>query len=156
MSSYRRYNYHAYPTQWQRDALSRLYGACRYAYNWVIDQRELMRSRRGKMQTYVQLSSMFTRLKHSPGTEWLQDMSCVPLQQSIRHADAAYRNFFRLYNAGKTKLVANKSTGGIAARGCRATRAGGTASSPPSSLSPRDSRSSTRTDASGVSSPSRK
>lgn len=111
MSSYRRYNYRAYPTQWQRDALSRLYGACRYAYNWVIDQRELMRSRRGKMQTYVQLSSMFTRLKHSPGTEWLQDMSCVPLQQSIRHADAAYRNFFRLYNAGKTKLVANKSTG---------------------------------------------
>ena len=111
MSSYRRYNYRAYPTQGQRDALSRLYGACRYAYNWVIDQRELMRSRCGKMPTYVQLSSMFTRLKHDPGTEWLQDMSCVPLQQSIRHADTAYQNFFRLYNAGKTKLVANKSTG---------------------------------------------
>lgn len=111
MSSYRRYNYRAYPTQGQCHALSRLYGACRYAYNWVIDQRKLMRSRRGKMQTYVQLSGMFTRLKHSPGTEWLQDMSCVPLQQSIRHADAAYQNFFRLYNAGNTKLVANKRTG---------------------------------------------
>ena len=111
MSSYRRYNYQAYPTQGQCHALLCLYGACRYAYNWVIDQRELMRTRHGKMQTYVQLSSMFTQLKHDPGTEWLQDMSCVPLQQSIRHADTAYRNFFRLYNAGKTKLVTSRKTG---------------------------------------------
>ena len=97
MSSYRRYNYRAYPTQGQCHESSRLYGACRYAYNWVIDQRELMRTRRGKMQTYVQLSGMFTRLKHDPGMEWLQDMSSTPLQQSIRRADTAYRNFFRLY-----------------------------------------------------------
>lgn len=40
MSSYRRYNYRAYPTQGQREALSCLYGACRYAYNWTLDQRE--------------------------------------------------------------------------------------------------------------------
>ena len=111
MSSYRRYNYRAYPTQGQCHELSRLYGACRYAYNWVIDQRELVRTRHGRMQTYVQLSGMFTRLKHDPGTEWLQDMSSTPLQQSIRRADMAYRNFFRLYNAGKTKLVVNKHTG---------------------------------------------
>lgn len=41
MSSYRRYNYRAYPTQGQREALSCLYGACRYAYNWTLDQRSL-------------------------------------------------------------------------------------------------------------------
>ena len=99
MSSYRRYNYRAYPTQGQCHELSRLYGACRYAYNWVIDQRELVRTRHGRMQTYVQLSDMFTWLKHDPGMEWLQDMPSTPLQQSIRHADTAYRNFFRLYNA---------------------------------------------------------
>lgn len=111
MSSYRRYNYRAYPTQGQCHALSRLYGACRYAYNWVIDQREMMRTRRGKMQTYVQLSGMFTQLKHDPDYKWLQEIPAVPLQQSLRHADTAYRNFFRLYNAGKTRLVVNKRTG---------------------------------------------
>ena len=106
MSSYRRYNYRAYPTQGQCHELSRLYGACRYAYNWVIDQRELVRTRHGKMQTYVQPSGMFTWLKHDPGMEWLQDMPSTPLQQSIRHADTAYRNFFRLYNAALNILDA--------------------------------------------------
>ncbi|MDB6542424.1 helix-turn-helix domain-containing protein [Bifidobacterium longum] len=59
MSSYRRYNYRAYPTQGQREALSCLYGACRYAYNWTLDQRELMRRRHGRMQSCTQLSNMF-------------------------------------------------------------------------------------------------
>ena len=111
VSSYRRYNYRVYPTKGQRAALACLYGACRYAYNWVIDQREIMRTRHGKMQTYAQLSSMFTQLKQDPDYQWLQDMPAVPLQQSIRHADTAYKNFFRLYNTGKTKIIVNKRTG---------------------------------------------
>jgi putative transposase len=45
MRTYRRYNYRAYPMQGQRESLSRLFGACRYVYNWVIDQRELMHVR---------------------------------------------------------------------------------------------------------------
>lgn len=111
MSSYRRYNYRAYPTQGQRDALSCLYGACRYAYNWVIDQREIMRKRHGRMQTYAQLSGMFTLWKKTPGMEWLTQVSSTPLQQSIRHADTSYRNFFRLYRKGKTRIVVNHRTG---------------------------------------------
>lgn len=111
MGSYRRYNYRAYPTQGQREALSCLYGACRFAYNWVIRQRELMRVRRGCMQTYVQLSRMFTLLKKEPGMAWLSEVSSTPLQQSIRHADKAYRNFFRMYKAGKTRIVTNRHTG---------------------------------------------
>ena len=70
-----------------------------------------MRTRHGKMQTYSQLSSMFTRLKQDPDHQWLQKMSSTPLQQAIRHADTAYKNFFRLYNAGKTKIIVNKRTG---------------------------------------------
>ena len=111
MGSYRRYNYRAYPTQGQREALSRLYGACRYAYNWTLDQRELMRRRHGRMQSYSQLSGMFTQWKREPGMEWLTMVSSTPLQQSIRHADAAYRNFLRLYKAGMTRIVTNHRTG---------------------------------------------
>lgn len=111
MSSYRRYNYRAYPTQGQREALSRLYGACRYAYNWTLDQRELMRRRHGRMQSCTQLSNMFTQWKRDPGMEWLLGVSSTPLQQSIRHADMAYRNFLRLYKAGRTHIVTNHRTG---------------------------------------------
>lgn len=111
MSMYRRYNYRAYPTRGQREALSCLYGACRYAYNWTLDQRELMRRRHGRMQSCTQLSNMFTQWKREPGMEWLLAVSSTPLQQSIRHADMAYRNFLRLYKAGRTHIVTNHHTG---------------------------------------------
>ena len=39
MNTVRRYNYRAYPTRGQREALSRLFGACRYAWNWYVRQR---------------------------------------------------------------------------------------------------------------------
>ena len=39
METVRRYNYRAYPTRGQRMALSRLFGACRYAWNWYVRQR---------------------------------------------------------------------------------------------------------------------
>lgn len=41
METIRRYNYRAYPTKGQREALSRLFGACRYAWNWYLDQRKV-------------------------------------------------------------------------------------------------------------------
>ena len=111
MDSYRRYNYRAYPTEGQRRALSRLYGACRFVYNWTIDQRRLMFARRGKPQSAGQLSRMLTLLKRDPDYRWLTEVSSIPLQQAVRHADTAYRNFYRLYKAGKTRLVTNQRTG---------------------------------------------
>lgn len=107
----KRYNYRAYPTQGQRAALACLFGACRHAYNWTIEQRELMRRRHGRMQTYNQLSAMFTQHRHDPDYVWLTTVSSTPLQQAIRHADMAYRNFLRRYKAGKTRLVVNQRTG---------------------------------------------
>lgn len=111
MDSYRRYNYRAYPTGEQRRALSRLYGACRFVYNWAIDQRRLMFARRGKPQSAGQLSHMLTLLKQDPDHRWLTEVSSIPLQQAVRHADTAYRNFYRLYRAGKTRIVRNERTG---------------------------------------------
>lgn len=112
MDSYRRYNYRAYPTGEQRRALSRLYGACRFVYNWTIDQRKLMFARRGKPQSAGQLSHMLTLLKQDPDHRWLAEVSSIPFQQAVRHADTAYRNFYRLYRSGKTRLVTNQRTGG--------------------------------------------
>lgn len=63
------------------------------------------------MQSYTQLSGMFTQWKTNPGMEWLLAVSSTPLQQSIRHADVAYRNFLRLYKAGRTHIVTNHRTG---------------------------------------------
>ena len=111
MSTYRRYNYRAYPTQGQCESLSRLFGACRYIYNWVIDQRELMHVRRGVLQSRFQLNHMLTELKKDPNHRWLAAVASSPLDYEIRHADLAYQNFYRLYKAGKTRIVINHRTG---------------------------------------------
>ena len=54
---------------------------------------------------------MLTLLKRDPDHRWLTEVSSIPLQQAVRHADTAYRNFYRLYKAGKTRLVTNQRTG---------------------------------------------
>src|SRR5438270_8933817 len=40
------------------------------------------------------LSAAITTLKKEEGTTWLKEVSSVPLQQALRHLDAAYTNFF--------------------------------------------------------------
>src|SRR5262249_42247303 len=46
-----------------------------------------------------QASAALTALKQQPETAWLHEVSSVPLQQSLRHLDGAFRNFV----AGRTR-----------------------------------------------------
>jgi len=43
---------------------------------------------------YHETSSELTKLKKQPGYEWLNDVSSVPVQQSLRHLNSAFANFF--------------------------------------------------------------
>jgi putative transposase len=55
-----------------------------------------------KLPGYNKLSSMLTQAKKTESRKWLTDVSSVPLQQSLRNLDVAYRNFFNSRN-GKRK-----------------------------------------------------
>ena len=55
-----------------------------------------------KLPGYNKLSSLLTGAKKTDVRKWLADVSAVPLQQSIRHLDTAYKNFFNSRN-GKRK-----------------------------------------------------
>ena len=60
MSSYRRYNYRAYPTKGQRAALACLYGACRYAALNILDAAglaESLNARRGDVRRRLACAS---------------------------------------------------------------------------------------------------
>ena len=47
-----------------------------------------------KLPTYNQLSARLTQSKKTTEREWLNNVSSVPLQQSLRHLATAYKNFF--------------------------------------------------------------
>ena len=81
-----RYRYRFYPNGEQRKALACTFGCTRYVYNWGLELRkkEHMSSARS--------SQCLTALKKE--TEWLNDVSSVALQQSLRDVQTAFVNFF--------------------------------------------------------------
>lgn len=93
-----RYQYRFYPTDQQRQSLARLFGCVRVVWNDALafcKQSE-------KLPGYNKLSAMLTQVKKTDERKWLSDVSSVPLQQSLRHLDVAYKNFFNS-RSGKRK-----------------------------------------------------
>lgn len=94
MRQKRAYRYRFYPTPEQARALSRTFGCVRYVYNWGLRQRTDAYYQRQERLYYEHLSALLTTLKQQKETLWLNEVSSVPLQQSLRHLESAFRNFF--------------------------------------------------------------
>jgi putative transposase len=85
-----RYQYRFYPTNQQEKSLAQLFGCVRVVWN---DALALCKASE-EVIGYNKLSAMLTQSKKTDEREWLKNVSSVPLQQSLRHLDVAYRNFF--------------------------------------------------------------
>jgi putative transposase len=90
----RAYKYRFYPTDEQKHILARTFGCVRYIYNWGLRQRTDAYYQRQERLYYKDLSAMLTDLKKQEDHTWLNEVSCVPVQQTLRHLDRAFRNFF--------------------------------------------------------------
>ena len=88
----RAYKYRFYPTDEQKRILAQTFGCCRFVYNWGLSTRKTAYFQHGQKLTYDDLSAMLPYLKKEH--PWLADVSSVPVQQSLRHLDRAYKNFF--------------------------------------------------------------
>lgn len=73
--------------------LARVFGSCRWTYNTMLRIRTDAYAN-GEKINYVQSSSIFTKLRHAHETKWLEEVSCVPTQQSLRHLQVAFQSFF--------------------------------------------------------------
>lgn len=93
--SYRAYRYRFYPTPDQVKNLNQTFGCVRYIYNRSLRYRQDAWYERQESISYPQSSSLLTAWKKEPERPWLNEVSCVPLQQSLRHLQTAYRNFFQ-------------------------------------------------------------
>ncbi|MCX4650086.1 MULTISPECIES: RNA-guided endonuclease TnpB family protein [unclassified Streptomyces] len=90
-----RYNFRLYPSPAQRTALAKAFGCARVVFNDVVSAREDARTAGGASPTAGQLSQkLITEAKRSEARSWLSEVSAVALQQSLRDAETAYKNFF--------------------------------------------------------------
>jgi putative transposase len=90
----RAYRYRFYPTDEQQLMLARTFGCVRFVYNYFLRLRSDAYHQQQRHVSYRQTSSLLTALKQQAEHQWLQEVSCVPLQQALRHLSCALRNFF--------------------------------------------------------------
>jgi putative transposase len=89
-----RFTFRFYPTARQKHALAKTFGCVRYVYNRALRLRTDIYAKDKTKVTYGQTSAALTQWKQEPSCAWLNEVSCVPLQQCLRHLQAAFRNFF--------------------------------------------------------------
>lgn len=90
----RAYRYRFSPTPEQESLLRRTVGCCRFVYNRALALRQEAWAQRQKKLTGYDLIKKITEWKKDPETEWLKDVSNVPLQQAVNDLEVAYQNFF--------------------------------------------------------------
>ncbi|MFG2258967.1 RNA-guided endonuclease InsQ/TnpB family protein [Streptomyces mirabilis] len=90
----RAFKYRFYPTAEQAEELLRTFGCVRKVYNMALDARSLAWADEHRRISYAETSAMLTEWKKTEGLAYLAEVSSVPLQQSLRHLQAAFTNFF--------------------------------------------------------------
>ncbi len=94
MKQKRAYQYRIYPTPEQAQILAQTFGCARYVYNRALRLRTDAYYQEHKRISYHETSAELTKLKKQDDYAWLNEVSCVPPQQALRHLDRPFRNFF--------------------------------------------------------------
>ncbi|ARV61358.1 transposase [Nostocales cyanobacterium HT-58-2] len=84
-----RYQYRFYPTDQQQQSLAQLFGCVRVVWNDA-----LVLSKASKYPGYNSLAKSLTLSKKTDERQWLNDVSSVRLQQSLKQLEVAYKNYF--------------------------------------------------------------
>ena len=98
METKRAYRFRFYPTSEQAEMLAKTFGCARFAYNYMLRQRTDAWFQRQEKVGYHETSAMLTALKKTEEFAWLNEVSSVPIQQSLRHLQTAFGNFFARRN----------------------------------------------------------
>jgi putative transposase len=107
----RAYHYRFYPTNEQARILAATFGCVRFIYNFGLATRSTAYQEQGKKLSSHDLSALLPALKEQ--FPWLKEVSSVPVQQSLRHLDTAFKNFFEgraKYPTFKKKQHAQSAT----------------------------------------------
>ena len=106
------FKYRFYPTSEQETLLRQTMGCARLVYNKALSVRTEAWYQDKKRIGYIESSAMLTQWKKEEDLSFLNKVSCVPLQQGLRHLQTAFTNFF----AGRAKYpnFKKKSNGGSA------------------------------------------
>lgn len=108
----RAFKYRFYPTPEQETLLRRTMGCTRLVYNRALAVRTQAWYDEKKRVGYSDTSALLTEWKKQDDLQFLSEVSCVPLQQGLRHLQKACSNFFE--GRAKYPTFKKKRNGGSA------------------------------------------
>ena len=88
------YRCRAYPDQVQQQMLNRTFGCIRVVWNQTLAARHARWHADRTATSYAQTDAALTLMKKDPALAFLAEVSCVPLQQVLRHQHKAFTAFF--------------------------------------------------------------
>ena len=101
------YKYRMYPDEEQREMFLKHFGACRFVYNWSLEQKIKAYESDKTSLSCFDLNAMLPDLKKE--IEWLKEVNAQSLQQTNRNLDSAFKRFFR-EKKGFPKFKSRKNT----------------------------------------------
>jgi len=101
------YKFRLYPTALQVELLTKTFGCVRFVYNHYLAQKKDLYEKEQKRLSYTQCAADLVALKKE--LTFLKEVDSIALQQSLRHLDIAYRNFFRDKKVGYPRFKSKKN-----------------------------------------------
>lgn len=89
------YKYRIYPNKQQEEILIKHFGCSRFVYNKFLFDRQEQYKQNGKSDNYYKQAKLLTKLKKDENFKWLREVNSQTLQQSLKHLEVAYINFFK-------------------------------------------------------------
>ena len=121
------YRCRAYPDPAQQQVLNRTFGCVRVVWNRTLAARHRRWDTDRKGMSYAESDRALTAMKKDPELAFLSEVSCVPLQQALRHQHQAFTAFFAeraRYPRFKSRAAGSPRTTPAARSPCAAANCG--------------------------------
>ena len=92
---YKTYKFRLEPNTEQKVLLAKHFGSVRFVYNYFLSERKHQYDETHKSDNYYAQAKKLTDLKKDGEHLWLKEINSQTLQQTLRHLETAYVNFFR-------------------------------------------------------------
>lgn len=103
------YKFRIYPNSEQQVLFAKTFGCVRLVYNCFLNRKIKQYENDKTTVTYTACAKEMAEMKKTEEFSFLKEVDSISLQQSLRHLDTAYNNFFRSPKIGFPKFKSKKS-----------------------------------------------
>ena len=108
MVANRAYKFRIYPNDEQKSLFAKTFGCVRMVYNHWLDRKIRQYEENKTNVTYTICAKEMAAMKETEEYRFLKEIDSIALQQSLRHLDTAFQNFFKQPKTGFPRFKSKK------------------------------------------------